>query len=275
MHDAYAHMNAETALVLLSAAAGRAHMQRAATLALEQVGEAGPLAQSLFLLGRNLHLCALESDPLDAAAISLVLSMDHQHEFLDKALRADLHAAQKKTRLPGDLRYLKRLAKHNQASKLETYLSAMTAKEPDNLFWLRHLHSLRMVVGNFSGAMQIMSSPLLKDLKHLRLRLSADILFQLGKYDRAADTYRAVLAAASGGMFWIQARLRLAEALHRGGDTPQAVAVCARMLREFPWHTNAALRLHEYRASLAGRIPSPPCGDGWTSACTRTTRPTT
>jgi GT2 family glycosyltransferase len=250
MSDAYAHLNAEAALLLLSASSGRAHMQRAAAHILAQVGQDKANARSLFQLGRQVHFCALESDPLDAAAMSLVLSLDQQEEFLGASLRKELRHALKATRQPDDIRYFQRLAKQNRSAKLETYLSSMLEKEPANLFWLRHLHSLRMALGNFSGAMQLMASPLLKSLAQLRLRLSADILFQQKKYDRAAATLQNSLRETP----WIQARLRLAEALHRSGDTSGAVATCASMVRDHPWHSNAALRLYEY---CTPRPPAP------------------
>ncbi|MFW5488827.1 MAG: glycosyltransferase [Desulfovibrio sp.] len=249
-----AQADAETDLALLTAIGGRAHLQQAAAHVLALAGQGGKHARELFLLGRDLHFCALEAEPLDASAVTLALSLDKQSPFLGTPLRTELHGVLKATRQPEDIRYLSRLARQNQTAKLETYLANMTDKEPDNLFWLRHLISLRMAVGDFSGAMSLMSRPALKQFEQLRLRLSADILFQKGKYDRACATYTSALAGAP----WIQARLRLAEALYREGNTPRAVRACTELLQAFPWHTNAALRRREYltdrpKSSLSGR----------------------
>ncbi len=246
--------------LLLIGGTGRPHLLLAGRTALAEAGNHGRQA-----LGLDLYLAAFEASPLDGELARFVLDLTARlgpsvADVASKKTMALLRASAARAAPvddPAGLAELGRLAGLRDFQGLVAFLGDRVRRKPEALFWRGHLLDVAYLLGDWDTVLEVVDLPWPPGFDPVRSRVSGDVLFQRGDYEKAARGY-----ARSGPLR--PALWRLAECLTRlDGEvlSDRTLDAWRAIRRAAPWNAGPVLRLHDRLAGcdrpgprLPGRV---------------------
>lgn len=206
-------------------------------------------------LADSLALAVWEDAPLTPEAAAVVLARHATRPFLapDAARLVGLVAASAAPAGPEP--YFERLAARRDIPRMLAYLLERHRKAPDDCGILRRLSCLAPMAEE-GGLVETVG--LLADLPGPLAPLGALAAGELELLAGRPAAARSLLARSLAALPTAAGRLRLAEALHRLGETRLAVAAMAEACAARPFDTLALARLHDLATGLCDRVEQLP-----------------
>lgn len=229
---------------LLAGAVGKHHLADTGRLALALGGEDPASAAALAGLAKELFTSAWLADPLDGTLASDLAEFERRLPTLSPNAVQCVKATAALCRVPDPAARPVRLAGLEAAGEYEPlarWLDRELASAPQSGFlaWTLYHHALRN--RDFDRGLAVAARfAAMPGLGPLAAKLSADVRFLAGDYDRAASDY-----AAAEEAFPSLCADRLGEALCRAGKRDQGLSCLSRAVTDHPWLVNATLRLYD------------------------------
>ena len=242
---------------LLTGATGKHHLADAARLALALGEENAASGSALASLAKELFAAAWLADPLDGTLAADLAEFERRLPSLASKAVPCVKGAAALCRVPAPGERPPRLAAlegMGEYEPLARWLDRELASAPQSGFlaWTLYHHALRNQ--DFDRGLAVAARfAAMPGLAPLAAKLSADVRFLAGDYDRAVSDYAAVDEVFPG-----LCADRLGEALFRAGKREEGLASLARAVAAHPWMVNAILRLHDLATGQADeRSPLP------------------
>lgn len=241
-------------LRLAAASGGKDHAFSCGLGLAAAAGAEPAAARELLHLALCQFILALEADPLSGALAGLVADLSGKLGALKEKELATLAPVARAWREPPDVARYRELAAAGDPEVVADWLETAGKQDPGNIFFLQQKLQLAMSRGRWVEAIGLLDAPGLAALPALRARLAGDAQFLRGDFPAAEKEYRSALALFP----FLQAPLRLAEALRRQDRAGEGLDRLAGFVRAHPWHVQAQLRLNALRAGFDAACAPPP-----------------